>query len=265
MEPESLPARPQRRGIYLLPNLLTTGCLFSGFYAIIAAIDGSFERAGISVFIAMIFDGLDGRVARLTSTESYFGKEYDSLADMVAFGLAPAIVSYQWGVARIAEYGKVWYRFGWLAAFFYAAACGLRLAKFNSRVQDKRFFEGLPSPSAAAIVAAFLWASSEWREPGLPGLILAFVITAAAGALMVSRFSYSTFKGFDLTRPVRFISLVVVAGFIIVSLDPPVVLLAIFGGYALYSPIVWVWRKLRRLRRTDKPDRPPAPLEQRAE
>jgi len=118
MDTDSLPARSQRRGIYLLPNLLTTGCLFSGFYAIIAAIDGSFERAGISVFIAMIFDGLDGRVARLTSTETAFGKEYDSLADLAAFGLAPAIVSYQWGVARIAEYGKLWYRFGWLAAFF---------------------------------------------------------------------------------------------------------------------------------------------------
>ena len=215
------PLRPQRRGIYLLPNLLTTGCLFSGFYAIVAAIDGNFERAGMAVFIAMIFDGLDGRVARLTSTETAFGKEFDSLADMVAFGLAPAIVSYQWGVARIAEYGKAWYRFGWLAAFFYAAAAALRLAKFNSRVQDKRYFEGLPSPSAAAIVAAFLWVSSEWREPGLPGLILAFAITAAAGALMVSRFSYPSFKGFDLTRPVRFMWLVVVVlVFIVIAHDP---------------------------------------------
>ena len=253
MEPDRLPVRAQRRGIYLLPNLLTTGCRFFGFYAIIAAIDGNFEHAGISVFIAMIFDGLDGRVARLTSTETNFGKEYDSLADLVAFGLAPAIVSYQWGVARIAEYGKVWYRFGWLAAFFYAAACALRLAKFNSRVQDKRYFEGLPCPSAAAIVAAFLWGSSEWREPGLPGLILAFAITAAAGALMVSRFGYPSFKGFDLTRPVRFISLVVVvAAFIFVAQDPPVVLLAIFGGYAVWSPIVWVWRRLRRLRRGER-------------
>jgi CDP-diacylglycerol---serine O-phosphatidyltransferase len=253
MEPDSVPVRTQRRGIYLLPNLLTTGCLFSGFYAIVAAIDGNFERAGSSIFIAMIFDGLDGRVARLTSTETAFGKEYDSLADMVAFGLTPAIVSYQWGVARIAEYGKLWYRFGWLAAFFYAAACALRLAKFNSRVQDKRYFEGLPCPSAAAIVAAFLWGSSEWREPGLPGLILAFAITAAAGALMVSRFSYSSFKSFDLTRPVRFTSLVVVAlVFIIVAHDPPVVLLAIFGGYAAYSPIVWVWRRIRRLRRGER-------------
>jgi CDP-diacylglycerol--serine O-phosphatidyltransferase len=247
MDPEDPPVRAQPRGIYLLPNLLTTGCLFFGFYAIIAAIDGNFERAGMAVFVAMIFDGLDGRVARLTSTETAFGKEYDSLADMVAFGLAPAIVSYQWGVARIAEYGKAWYRFGWLAAFFYACAAALRLAKFNSRVQDKRYFEGLPSPSAAAVVAAFLWGSSEWREPGLPGLILAFLITAAAGALMVSRFSYPTFKSFDLTRPVRFIWLVVVAlGFVVIAPFPPIVLLAIFGSYALWAPLQSLWRRFRR-------------------
>jgi len=260
MDPVSPPARAQRRGIYLLPNLLTTGCLFSGFYAIVAAIDGNYERAGMAVFIAMIFDGLDGRVARLTSTESAFGKEYDSLADLVAFGLAPAIVTYQWGVARIAEYGRAWYRFGWLAAFFYAAATALRLAKFNSRVQDKRYFEGLPSPSAAAVVAAFLWMSSEWREPGLPGLILAFLITAAAGALMVSRFAYSSFKGFDLARPVRFITLVGVAvGFIIIAHNPPAVLLAVFGGYAAWSPLVWVWRRLRRSKRPERGAPPSLP------
>jgi CDP-diacylglycerol--serine O-phosphatidyltransferase len=254
MDPESPPARRPARGIYLLPNLLTTGCLFSGFYAIVAAIDGNFERAGMAIFIAMIFDGLDGRVARLTNTSSDFGKEYDSLADMVAFGMAPALVSYQWGVARIAEYGKAWFRFGWLAAFFYAAATALRLAKFNSRVQDKRYFEGLPSPSAAAVVAAFLWTSSTWREPGLPGLILAFVITAAAGALMVSRFSYSSFKGFDLSRPVRFIWLVVVAvAIVIISTKPEVVLLVVFGSYALWSPALWVWRRLRRSTRHERP------------
>jgi CDP-diacylglycerol--serine O-phosphatidyltransferase len=253
MEPESPPARPLARGIYLLPNLLTTGCLFSGFYAIIAAIDGNFERAGMAVFIAMIFDGLDGRVARLTSTETVFGKEYDSLADMVAFGLAPAIVTYQWGVARIAEYGRAWYRFGWLAAFFYAAAAALRLAKFNSRAQDKRYFEGLPSPSAAAVVAAFLWMSSEWREPGLSGLILAFVITAAAGGLMVSRFGYPSFKAFDLTRPVRFIWLVGVALiFVIVAEDPAIVLLILFGGYALWAPLLWLYRRVRRSKRHER-------------
>ena len=251
--PDAL-APTRRRAIYLLPNLLTTGCLFSGFYAIIAAIDGNFERAGIAVFVAMIFDGLDGRVARLTSTESAFGKEYDSLADMVAFGVAPAIVSYQWGVARIAEYGGVWGRLGWLAAFFYAAAAAMRLARFNTRVgsADKRYFEGLPSPSAAAVVSAFIWASSEWREPGLAGLIIAFTVTAFAGALMVSPFSFPSFKNFDITKPVRFVWLVVVAlVFIVIAGDPPRALLLSFGGYALWPPVAWVWRRLRRRQRAD--------------
>jgi CDP-diacylglycerol--serine O-phosphatidyltransferase len=243
--------RRPARGIYLLPNLLTTGCLFSGFYAIVAAIDGNFERSGIAVFVAMLFDGLDGRVARLTSTESSFGKEYDSLADMVAFGLAPAIVSYQWGVERIAEYGKAWFRFGWLAAFFYAAAAAMRLARFNARAasQDKRYFEGLPSPSAAAVVAGFIWVVSEWREPGLPGLILAFMVTLTAGVLMVSRFGYSSFKGFDLTRPVRFVTLVlIVAALAIIAHNPGLTLLAVFGVYAAWAPLYWVWRHLRRRR-----------------
>ena len=252
-----LAARPPRRGIYLLPNLLTTACLFSGFYAIVAAIDGNFERSGIAVFVAMLFDGLDGRVARLTSTESAFGKEYDSLADMVAFGLAPAIVSYQWGVARIAEYGTAWFRFGWIAAFFYAATAAMRLARFNARAagQDKRYFEGLPSPSAAAVVAGFVWVSSEWHEPGLPGLILAFLVTLTAGILMVSRFGYPSFKGFDLTRPVRFVTLVIiVAALAVVAGHPRIMLLLVFGVYAAWAPLVWVWRHV--LRRRHVPARP---------
>ena len=181
----------RRRGIYLLPNLLTTGCLFGGFYAIVAAIDGNFERAAVAIFVAMIFDGLDGRVARLMGTETAFGKEFDSLADMVAFGIAPAIVCYQWGVARIAEYGAAWGRFGWIAAFFFAAATALRLARFNARsaTQDKRYFEGLPSPSAAAIVAAFVGLAYQYDSHGpAAALILAFAITVLAAALMVSRF-----------------------------------------------------------------------------
>jgi len=251
-EPVSAP--PRRRVIYLLPNLFTTGCLFSGFYAIVAAIDGNFERAGIAVFVAMLFDGLDGRVARLTSTETAFGKEYDSLADMVAFGVAPAICSYQWGVARIAEYGRAWGRFGWLAAFFFCACAALRLARFNTRVatQDKRYFEGLPSPSAAAVVSAFIWASSEWREPGLPGLIIAFTVTALAGALMVSSLSFPSFKQFDLTKPIRFVWLVVIAlVFIVIAGDPSRALLLAFGGYALWAPISWVVRRVRRSRRAE--------------
>jgi CDP-diacylglycerol--serine O-phosphatidyltransferase len=246
------PPGPRRRAIYLLPNLFTTGCLFAGFYSIVAAIDGNFERAGGAVFIAMLLDGIDGRVARLTHTESPFGKEYDSLADMVAFGLAPAIVTYQWGVEQIAEYGKAWFRFGWLAAFFFAACAAMRLARFNvkSPAQDKRFFEGLPSPSAAAVVASFIWSFSEWREPGLPGLILAFLVTASAGLLMVSKFSYFSFKTFDVRKPISLAGLVLVAlVFVVLASDPPRALLSCFGFYALSAPAAWVWRKLRRAAR----------------
>lgn len=240
---------PVRRGIYLLPNLLTTGCLFAGFYAIIAATDGNFERAGVAIFVAMIFDGLDGRVARLTHTETVFGKEYDSLADMVAFGLAPALVCYQWGIDRIVEYGAAWGRFGWVAAFFYAAAAAMRLARFNARAatQDKRYFEGLPSPSAAAIVAAFVWAAHKYELDGLAGLVFAFAITASAGALMVSKFSYRSFKDRAAGERVPYSRLLLVPSvFALIALDPPVVLLALFGGFALSAPLVWLWRRLRR-------------------
>lgn len=250
-----MPNRPsRRRAIYLVPNLLTTGCLFSGFFAIVSAIDGRFDRAGFAVFIAMVFDMLDGRVARMTHTESAFGKEYDSLADMVAFGLTPAVLSYQWGVARIAEYGQAWGRFGWLAAFFFAAAAAMRLARFNTRVatQDKRYFEGMPSPNAAAVVAGFVWFSHEWREPGLAGLIIAFSITAVAGALMVSRFSYSSFKSIDPHRPVRFVYLVAAVLIVIAIMGwPSQALLAGSASYAVSAPLVWAWRKLRRALRSE--------------
>jgi CDP-diacylglycerol--serine O-phosphatidyltransferase len=246
---EPVSRAPVRRGIYLLPNLITTGALFAGFYAIVAAIDGNFERAGVAVFVAMVFDGLDGRVARWTSTESAFGKEYDSLSDMVSFGLAPAIVTYQWGVARITEYGSVWGRTGWLAAFFFAVAAGLRLARFNTRAAtvDKRFFEGLPSPYAAAIVAAFVWFSSEWREPGLVGLIVAFVVTALAGALMVSRFSYYSFKEINPGGriPFAYIALVPLT-FVLIAIKPPVVLFTLFSIYALSGPVWWLLGGRRR-------------------
>jgi CDP-diacylglycerol---serine O-phosphatidyltransferase len=248
--------RPRGRGIYLLPNLLTTGCLFSGFYAVVAAIDHHFAPAGAAVFVAAVFDALDGRIARWTHTESAFGKEYDSLADMVAFGLAPAIVAYQWGVVRIAEFGHAWGRFGWLACFFYAVAAALRLARFNARAPsaDKRYFEGLPSPSAAAIVAAFVWFFSEWHEPGLTGLILAFAVTASAGALMVSRFGYPSFKQFDLDRRIKFVYMLLVPLFFVaVAIDPPTMLLSMFGVYALSAPALWVGRRIRRLRRGAPP------------
>jgi CDP-diacylglycerol--serine O-phosphatidyltransferase len=241
------PAR--RRGVYWLPNLLTTGALFAGFYAIVAAIDLRFEYAGIAVFVAMIFDGLDGRVARWTNTASSFGKEYDSLSDMVSFGVAPAIVTYQWGVARIAEYGPLWRRIGWLVCFFYAAAAALRLARFNSRAatQDKHYFEGLPSPSAAAIVAALVWLASDQINIGLPGLLLAFFVIASAGALMISRFAFNSFKYVNAGAKIRFTYIILVPlAFILIFLHLPTSLLVIFGLYALSAPSIWVYRKLRR-------------------
>jgi CDP-diacylglycerol---serine O-phosphatidyltransferase len=241
--------RPRSKGMYLLPNLLTTGCMFSGFYGIVAAIDKHFVAAGEAIFVAMIFDTLDGRMARLTKTESAFGKEYDSLADMVSFGIAPAIVAYQWGVVQISEYGHYWGRFGWLACFFYAAAAGMRLARFNTRSSaDKRYFEGLPSPSAAAIVAAFIWFSSKVPQPGLVGLFAALILTASAGALMVSRFSFPSFKQFNLDRRVKFAYMLLVPlFFVLIALDPPAMLLSMFATYAASAPVLWIGRRIRRM------------------
>ncbi len=250
--PESPEEAVRRRGVYWLPNLLTTGTLFGGFYAIVAAIDGNFARAGIAVFIAMLFDGLDGRVARWTNTQSDFGKEYDSLCDMVAFGLAPAILVYQWGIERIADYGQFWARFGWLAAFFYAVAAGLRLARFNSRTAgaDKRYFEGLPSPSAAATVAGFIWLVSEVDVTGLPRLVLAFMVSIVAGALMVSKFAYWSGKELNMRARIPWVyALVIPLIYVLVSLAPHS-MFAIFGSYALSGPALWLWHKAVRKRRT---------------
>jgi len=238
------------RGVFWLPNLFTTGTLFGGFYAIVAAIDGNFARAGIGIFIAMVFDGLDGRVARWTNTQSEFGKEYDSLCDMVAFGVAPAIVAYQWGIERIADFGFLWARFGWLAAFFYAVAAGLRLARFNTRAAaDKKYFEGLPSPSAAAVVASFIWLASKFDVTGLPALILGFVITICAGSLMVSRFSYWSGKELNVRGRIPWVyAALIPLIYVIISLSPES-LFAIFGGYALSAPTQWAWRRLFRRKR----------------
>ncbi|WP_405233615.1 CDP-diacylglycerol--serine O-phosphatidyltransferase [Lentisalinibacter salinarum] len=237
-----------RRGIYLLPNLLTTTALFAGFYAIVAAVDGNFEAAGVAIFVAMVLDGLDGRVARLTATESDFGKEFDSLSDMVCFGIAPAVVVYQWGVARLAEYSVAWGRVGWLVAFLFAVAAAMRLARFNTSPgsQDKRFFVGLASPSAAGMVAGFVWLSARHGIAGLGGLALAFVITAMAGALMVSNLRYYSFKELNLGSRISFPYLLIIPlVLILISLEPPVVLFSMFTGYALSGPAFWLWRRRR--------------------
>jgi CDP-diacylglycerol---serine O-phosphatidyltransferase len=238
------------RGIYLLPNLFTTGCLFAGFYSIVAAIDRNFAVAGGAIFIAMLADGLDGRIARWTRTESPFGKEFDSLADMVAFGVAPAVLVYQWGVVRISEYGHEWRQFGWIIAFFYALCAALRLARFNvvTSSGDKRYFQGLPSPSAAATVAAFVWFFAKWREPGLPGLVLAFAVTGYAAALMVSSFSYLSLKQVDVSARVKYsyLAFVILPMLVMIKYDPPTMLFAMFISYATYGPVQWIGRKLRR-------------------
>ncbi|MEL6950351.1 MAG: CDP-diacylglycerol--serine O-phosphatidyltransferase [Pseudomonadota bacterium] len=234
--------RQRGRGIYLLPNLLTTLALFAGFYAIVAAIDGNFVRAGIAVFVAMVMDGADGRVARMTSTQSTFGKEYDSLSDMVSFGLAPAVVVYQWGVARLAEYSVAWGRIGWLVAFLFAVCAALRLARFNAVPSKlgKAWFQGLPSPSAAALVAAFVWLSADYGLSGFGGLVSGFVITAAAGAAMVSNLHYYSFKTINLGRKVSFASLLLVPLIIaLISIEPPLVLFLLFFVYALSGPLTW--------------------------
>jgi CDP-diacylglycerol---serine O-phosphatidyltransferase len=246
---------PTRRGIYLLPNLLTTGALFAGFYSIVAAIDGNFQAAALAVFVAMFLDGLDGRVARLTSTASDFGKEYDSLADMVSFGIAPAIVTYQWGVERLAEYGAVWGRLGWLAAFLYAVAAAFRLARFNTTaaLQDQRFFQGLASPAAAACVAAMVWVSTVYQIEGLIALTAGICVTAITGLLMVSRFRYLSFKDVSPGSRLRFAQLLAIPlVLIVIAIEPPLTVFTLFVVYAASGPADWLWRRYKRQRDAEK-------------
>lgn len=224
----------RRRGIYLLPNLFTTAALFAGYYAIVAAMQGRFEAAAIAIFIAMILDGLDGRVARMTNTQSDFGAQYDSLADLASFGIAPSLVMYQWALSGM---GKL----GWLAAFIYTASAALRLARFNTQVgtADKNYFQGLASPAAAAIIAALVWVGNDYFEPGKVLNSIALVITVCAGLLMMSNFRYNSFKGIDLRGKVPFLSmLVIVLVIVLVTYDPPIVLFTVFFGYALSGPIM---------------------------
>jgi CDP-diacylglycerol--serine O-phosphatidyltransferase len=235
--------KKRRRGIYLLPNLFTTGCLFAGFYAIVAAMTDRFEAAAIAIFIAMIMDGLDGRVARLTNTQSAFGAEYDSLADMISFGLAPALVMFVW---TLSDLGKL----GWLAAFVYTAGTALRLARFNTQVgrADKRYFQGLASPAAAAVMAGLVWVGNDYSAEGRAVAIMALVVTVFLGLLMVSNVRYRSFKDMDLKGRVPFVAiLVVVLIFVLIFSDPPRILLGIFAIYAISGPILTLVT-LRRLR-----------------
>ncbi|MCG8435536.1 MAG: CDP-diacylglycerol--serine O-phosphatidyltransferase [Gammaproteobacteria bacterium] len=240
------------RGIYILPNLFTTAALFAGFYAIVAAISDRYQAAAMAIFVAMIMDGLDGRVARMTNTESDFGKEYDSLSDMVSFGLAPALVVYQWGFQGMSEYGWLWAKLGWLGAFFYTVAAALRLARFNTRVTvvDKRFFQGLPSPSAAGLVAGTVWLGVDIGLEGRDMIIPAFAITVAAGALMVSNFAYYSFKDFNLGQKVQFkYALLIPIILMLIAASPPQMLFLLFFVFSASGPAYtfWRWRKRRKL------------------
>ena len=237
---EPPPLRPRRKGIYILPNLFTVAALFGGFYAIVMAMNDRFESAGIGVFCAMVLDSLDGRVARLTHTQSAFGEQMDSLADMVSFGAAPALIVYEWALKGL---GKA----GWIAAFVYCACAALRLARFNTNigVVDKRFFQGLPSPAAAAVVTGFIWvldaygfkdaARVEWLAWS------AFGVTLYAGLTMVTNVPFYSFKDISFKRSVPFVVIVAIAlGIAVINIDPPLMLFAAFcvygvSGYAVYA------------------------------
>ena len=242
---------PRRRGIYLLPNLFTTAALFCGFYAIVAGLGGGFESAAVAIFVAMILDGADGRIARMTNTESAFGAEYDSLSDVIAFGLAPALVLYMW---TLSELGKL----GWLAAFFYAAAAALRLARFNTQIGhgDKRYFQGLPCPPAAAVAAGLIWVGADYDLGGLSLGVLSFVTAILLGVLMVSNVRYRSFKEFDLRDRVPFVAVLsVVMAISFVSIDPAVVLYTVFSAYALSGPVMTlVGLRARRQERAERSD-----------
>jgi CDP-diacylglycerol--serine O-phosphatidyltransferase len=225
-----------KTGIYWLPNLLTTTALFCGFYAIIAGVNGHYEQGAIAIFVAMVFDFLDGRVARMTNATSEFGAEYDSLSDMVSFGVAPAMLVYSWGLQNL---GK----FGWVAAFIFVAAAALRLARFNTQVgiADKRYFQGLPSPAAAGILAAFVWAVGE-GSIGQFTMLIALLLTISAGVLMVSNFRYHSFKEFKLKDRVPFVTLILIVGIsVVILIDPATMLLFALLGYAVSGLVITLW------------------------
>jgi CDP-diacylglycerol--serine O-phosphatidyltransferase len=241
-----------RRGIFLLPNLFTTGALFAGFYAIIAGMKGQFELAAIAIFLAMLLDGLDGRVARLTNTQSAFGAEYDSLSDMGSFGLAPSLVVYQWSLVHMASMGPLWGKLGWLAAFIFTASAALRLARFNTQIgtADKRFFQGLASPAAAAVLVGAVWFCETYQISGEEVMIPAFVLTLTAGLLMVSKFAYYSFKDFDLKKRVPFMTvLIVLLVFVLLSIQTPTALFSIFFLYMISGPVFAIFRWTRRRQR----------------
>ncbi len=239
------PPRPRRKGIYVLPNLFTLAALFGGFYAVVMAMNGRFEQAAIGVFCAMVLDSLDGRVARMTNTQSAFGEQMDSLSDMVSFGAAPALILYEWALKGL---GKL----GWIAAFVYCASAALRLARFNTNigVVDKRFFQGLPSPAAAALVIGLVWVMDDGGYRNVHQIEwlawTAFAMTLFAGLTMVTNVPFYSFKDLGLKKSVPFIVIVAIAlAIAVVNIHPPIVLFAIFCVYGLSGYGMYLYRRAK--------------------
>jgi CDP-diacylglycerol--serine O-phosphatidyltransferase len=239
------PARPRRKGIYFLPNLFTLAALFSGFYAIVMAIGGRFEQSAYGIFAAMVLDSLDGRVARMTNTQSTFGEQMDSLSDMVSFGAAPALIMYSWALQGLGKWG-------WFAAFVYIAGAALRLARFNTNlaVVDKRFFQGVPSPAAAALVIGLIWVmddagyKSVYQDPALAWM--AFGFTLYAGLTMVTNAPFYSFKDVSFKRSVPFITIVAIAvGIAVINIHPPSVLFGLFCIYGVSGYGVYIYKRVK--------------------
>ncbi|MES2482825.1 MAG: CDP-diacylglycerol--serine O-phosphatidyltransferase [Pseudomonadota bacterium] len=254
--PEGVVVRKRRKGIYILPNLFTLAALFGGFYAIVMAMNWRFDLAAIGVFSAMVLDSLDGRVARMTNTQSAFGEQMDSLSDMVSFGAAPALISYEWALKGLG-------RWGWFAAFVYCACAALRLARFNvnTGVVDKRWFQGLPSPASAALVAGFIWLMADYGVKGHQAQWVMFALTLYAGLTMVTNVPFYSFKDISMKRSVPFAAIVFIAlAIAVVNIDPPVVLFALFVLYGISGYGVYVWRRAKGIQTsvistsTDEPD-----------
>ena len=247
---EKTTGRKRVRGIYLLPNLFTVGALFAGFYAIVAATKQHFDVAAIAIFVAMLLDALDGRIARLTHSQSEFGAQMDSLSDMISFGLSPALVLYIWSLSTM---GKP----GWLAAFFYTVCTALRLARFNSQSEqaNKRYFQGLATPAAAGLIASIIWVCAEYQIDGHGIALLMTIVTVIVGLLKVSTVRYRSFKDLDVRGKVPFmVILIIVLVLMLIAFDPPIVFLVVFSAYAISGPIETLWglRKRRLTRRKTK-------------
>ena len=255
-EGDGLVVKKRRKGIYILPNLFTLAALFGGFYAVVMAINGHFNLAAVGVFCAMVLDSLDGRVARMTNTQSAFGEQMDSLSDMVSFGAAPALIAYVWALQGLG-------RWGWIAAFVYCACAALRLARFNvnTGVVDKRYFQGLPSPAAAALVAGFIWLMTDLGVKGQTVAWPMFALALYSGLTMVTNVPFYSFKDVHMKKSVPFAVIVLIAlSIAVINIDPPIVMFAVFVVYGFSGYVIYIWRKAKGVQTsvistsTDEPD-----------